>query len=235
MSEENKNEAKGKITDPNKFDVGEAGPEDIGPKVIEMENASVTKSISDLTPPKGYDREWAQGLYGEAQSDYLKFLNTLTNKDKLEADYNAVRVPDDIKGDTKKTEDFRLFGPVNWVKCLLKPKNYTQLQFDHILGLKSEMDSIAQDQARIVKGMREKNLDLPDNWNTLISRKLTAERSYYSHGARIFYTIQVGTGEARDILPEDLEQIDRIQLKTAVDLAWLKSEKGPKNQGTLPN
>jgi hypothetical protein len=206
--------------------------EDEKPKIEEKETEQ-QKKTGDLrkeTDPEGYDRSYAQNLYGEAQSDYLKYLTTFKDTDDLTVGYDAR----EAKGKTdEEKRRFLLFsdGDVKLKDVKLVPRNYTALQYDHVYNMKAKGDDFLRKQTMPPREMLEKGQKLPEGWDTLLQDKAKTENEYYRDGIRIFYNIIID-GKTRSISEDDAARLDRTNRKVAVDLAYWKSETGPKKSAT---
>jgi hypothetical protein len=199
-------------------------------KEKEKEEQKKTGDLRKETDPEGYDRSYAQNLYGEAQSDYLKYLTTFKDTDDLTVGYDAR----EAKGKTDEEKRLSLLfsdGDIKLKDVKLVPRNYTALQYDHIFNMKAKGDDFLRKQTMPPREMLEKGQKLPEGWDTLLQDKAKTESEYYRDGVRIFYNIMID-GKTRSITEDDSARLDRTNRKVAVDLAYWKSETGPKKSAT---
>ena len=200
------------------------------PKIAKQEEKeqSTTADLRKETEPPGYDRSYAQNLYGEAQSDYLKYLSQFKDKDELLVKYQAVEPEGKTPEERKQS---LLFAEAVFKDVKLVPRNYTALQYDHILNMKARLDDYLRKQTIPIRELHDRGEKLPERWETLLQDKAETETSYYRDGVRIFYNIDID-GKKKQISDLESDMLDRTNRKVAVDLAFLKSETGPKKSAT---
>jgi hypothetical protein len=199
---------------------------------LEQESKSKDKT-GDLTTgsdviPEGYDRSYAQNLYGEAQSNYLKYLSDFRDKSELKVKYLAV----EPKGKTaEEKQRSLLFAEDVFKDVLLIPRNYTALQYDHVLTLKSKLDDYLRRQTIPIRELHDRGEKLPEGWDTLLRDKANTESEYYRDAVRIFYNMKLDD-KVRAISDLEADMLDRTNRKVAVDVGFMKSETGPKKNET---
>ena len=200
-------------------------------KLKQEEKAKEENKTGDLrreSDPVGYDRSFAQNFYGEAQSDYLRYLGPFREKTELIVRYQAAEETGTTPEEKKES---LLFSKVIFKDVKLKPCNYTALQYDHVLNLKSKMDDFLRRQTIPMRELFDRGEKLPEGWDTLLQDKARTESEYYRDAARIFYNMEID-GNTQPISKLEADSLDRTNRKVAVDVAFLKSETGPKKSET---